>query len=164
MAKALNDIVLSPAARAALELRYWPKVAKGGDDECWNWIAKAKHPYGYGRMTAGRRINLKAHQVGWALQNGPIPDGKSILHSCDNPSCCNPRHLFLGTQLDNMGDAKAKGRVSKPPVHSGETHHNSKLSDGQIAAIRLDGRSAPRVASTYGVSTKTVYRIRWGQR
>ncbi len=164
MTKPLTRIVLDSDARANLEARYWPKVDRRAADECWEWKAKAVHSYGYGRMTAGRHVHLKAHQIGWALKNGPIPEGMSILHRCDNPKCCNPDHLFLGTQLDNMGDAKRKGRMSKPPVRFGEAHHNAKRRDDQIAAIRADKRSASKVALDYGVGASTIYRVRWGER
>lgn len=164
MEKPLSAIIQNESARRNLERRYWPKVGKVADDDCWLWLAKAKHPYGYGRMTAGRGVHLKAHQIGWALANGPIPEGMSILHRCDNPGCCNPAHLFLGDQAANMGDAKRKGRMSKPPIHRGASHHLAKLSDEQVSAIRDDQRSATAVAADYGIATKTVYRIRWGQR
>lgn len=162
--KQLTRIISDPLARNNLEQRYWPKVDRRGENECWNWQAKARHPYGYGRMSAGRNIHLKAHQIGWTLENGPIPEGMFVCHQCDNPRCCNPAHLFLGDQSANMRDAKAKGRMSKPPIRTGQDHHNTKLTNQQIAAIFLDKRSASAVASDYGVSTKTVYRVRWGKR
>lgn len=164
MEKPLVRIIRDAEARGNLERRYWPKVARGSEEACWPWLAKARHPYGYGRMTAGRGVQLKAHQIGWALANGPIPEGMSILHRCDNPGCCNPAHLFLGDQAANVDDAKQKGRMSKPPVHRGASHHFAKLSDAQVAAIREDRRSAAAVAADYGIATKTVYRVRWGQR
>lgn len=164
MISPLTKIILDQSARMNLERRYWPKVGKGAADACWLWLTKAKHPYGYGRMTAGRGVNLKAHQIGWALANGPIPAGKFVLHRCDNPSCSNPSHLFLGDQTDNMRDAKVKGRFSNPPIHRGEGHHNCKLSDQQVAAIRADARSALEVAADYGVTRKTIYCVRRGER
>jgi HNH endonuclease len=164
MEKPLTEIITSPHRKEALEKRYWPKVNVADPNECWNWNAKARHPYGYGRMTAGRGVNLKAHQIGWALENGPIPVGMLICHACDNPSCCNPNHLFLGSQTDNMGDAKRKGRISNPPRHIGEAHPNAKLKNHQIAEIAADKRPAADVAVTYGISAKTVYLIRRGER
>lgn len=164
MEKPLSKILKDDEARKNLESRYWPKVSRAADHDCWQWAAKAKHPYGYGRMTAGRGVQLKAHQIGWALANGPIPEGMSVLHECDNPGCCNPAHLFLGDQGANMRDAKRKGRMSKPPVHKGASHHLAKLSDEQVVSIKNDARPAPAVAAEYGISTKTVYRVRWGKR
>jgi hypothetical protein len=158
----LNAIICDLKARMALEARYWPKVDRRGDDECWDWIAKAHHPYGYGRMTAGRGVNLKAHQIAYALTNGPL--GKEVVrHSCDRPQCCNPSHLIAGTQADNMADAKAKGRTKNPPVHLGEKHPKAKFSEWDALTICQDRRSAWIVARQYGISSKTVYRLRRGE-
>lgn len=89
------------------EERFWAKVEKGPD--CWEW--KAFRNKGYGKFTYNGRMYL-AHRLSWILTNGPIPDGLGVLHSCDNPPCVNPDHLFLGTQLDNMRDASNKGRCA----------------------------------------------------
>jgi hypothetical protein len=80
---------------------------------CWEWQgAKTK---GYGMIGHGRRSDpgtrvKQVHRVAWELTYGPIPEGTSVLHSCDNPPCYNPTHLFLGTQADNVADMTAKGR------------------------------------------------------
>lgn len=125
--------------------------------------AKAKHAFGYGRMTAGRGRHLKAHQIGWCLENGPIPKGMQVLHKCDNPSCSNPNHLFLGTVRDNIHDAMRKGRMKPPPHWSGIDHPNAKLNADDVRRIKQDNRPATRVAPDYGICTKTVYRIRSGE-
>ena len=164
MEKPLTKIIQSVTAKANLEARFWPKVNKKTVSGCWEWISAARHPFGYGRMTAGRGVNLKAHQIAWALENGTIPDGAFVCHSCDNPSCCNHNHLFLGSQKDNMGDAKAKGRMSKPPLHKGETHPKSKLTNAEVVAIIADKSSAKLLAAKYGVTAKTIYCIKRGER
>jgi len=156
----LTAILGDAKKRANLEARFWPKVQKGEENECWPWAAKAKHPFGYGRMTAGRGVNLKAHQIAWALENGPIPDGLRVLHSCDNPPCCNHAHLFCGTMHDNTLDMIKKGRGGVPPIRRGEQHVMSKLTETDVIAIRADVRSAAKVAARFGVSSMTVYRIR----
>lgn len=92
--------------------QFWSKVRKSSPEECWIWTA-AKDPRGYGRVTATRlpfKIQL-AHRMSWYLSNGPIPEGKCILHKCDNPPCVNPSHLFLGTRVENIYDAAKKGRL-----------------------------------------------------
>jgi hypothetical protein len=91
--------------RAPVEHRFWAKVNKDGPihpthGKCWLWTAGTL-PAGYGRFAG----NL-AHRYSWRLHVGPIPAGMSILHKCDTPSCVNPRHLFLGTQQDNLADMR----------------------------------------------------------
>jgi hypothetical protein len=103
-------------ARVPLSERFWQKVARGDDHECWLWQASADR-HGYGQIIAGAYHTgsqprpLKAHRVAWELTYGPIPDGLWVLHRCDNPPCVNPAHLFLGTQTDNMRDAATKERI-----------------------------------------------------
>lgn len=81
---------------------------------CWNWL-RTKDRLGYGRLKVqlGSRVNFRttsAHRYAYELWTGPIPKRMCVLHSCDNRGCCNPEHLFLGTQRDNMRDMHAKGR------------------------------------------------------
>ena len=86
--------------------RFWNKVDK--TDDCWNWTAsKNIQGYGYFRFDGKMR---KAHRMAWLLVNGEIPDGMCVCHTCDNPGCVNPIHLWLGTNQDNMDDMNNKGR------------------------------------------------------
>jgi hypothetical protein len=99
--------------KGTLEERFWAKVERRGIDECWPW--KATRRNGYGRLSAARSGGLQgAHRIAWSLANGEIPAGLKILHHCDNPPCCNPQHLFLGTQADNVHDMFRKGRGRIP--------------------------------------------------
>lgn len=101
---------------ASLEDRFWPKVDKSGD--CWVWTA-ATDEHGYGKFwvkSLGKMV--KAHRAAWLIVNGSMPSG-NLLHACDNPPCVNPAHLRLGTQADNVADAKERGRMSPPPHYSG---------------------------------------------
>ncbi len=103
--------------------RFWSKVNK--TDNCWNWLA-CKTKDGYGRIFIKDKV-LLAHRVSWAIHDGQIPKGLQVLHRCDNPSCVNPAHLFLGTVSDNMRDSVAKGRNSNSKkTHCSLGHEYSK--------------------------------------
>ncbi len=104
--------------REPLAVRFWRAVKKSDDPEgCWLWTAcrqsfqgKTKRP-GYGKIGDGSSSRY-AHRVSWELHYGPIPEGKDVLHDCDNPGCVRPDHLFLGDQPANMRDAWKKGRLT----------------------------------------------------
>lgn len=95
-----------------LKDRFIEKISIGND--CWLWLGGVlANTMGYGQIGIGGRRDRKtllAHRVSYELFIGPIPSGLQVLHECDNPPCVRPRHLFLGTQLDNMKDMMNKGR------------------------------------------------------
>lgn len=93
--------------RGPSEFRFWSKVEK--TDTCWIWGGN-KNQDGYGLFYPLSKKTAQAHRFSWSLINGPVPDGLYVCHKCDNPSCVNPDHLFVGTQTDNMRDCKNKGR------------------------------------------------------
>jgi len=144
--------------KAPLAERFWAKVDRsGGPDACWPWIASTRE--GYGQIGCGDRP-LFAHRVAWMLTYGPIPKmpgyhGACICHHCDNRLCCNPKHLFLGSQGDNRRDAAMKGIAAR-----GERTGTSKLTEDQVRAIRLDVRTGVEVAREYGVSPANISIIR----
>lgn len=86
---------------------YCPEPNSG----CWLWTASVRHRYGSIRTSSTKCSS--AHRVSWELHHGPIPEGICVLHRCDTPTCVNPDHLFLGTQLDNIKDRDQKGRNKK---------------------------------------------------
>lgn len=94
--------------------RFWSKVLVGGAGECWLWLAcRNKNGYGLFRYKGDPPHNIgRAHVAAWRIVNGDT-GGLHVLHRCDNPPCCNPEHLFLGTQQENIEDMHRKGRYRK---------------------------------------------------
>lgn len=105
---------------------------------------------GYGVVRSGSK-NYAAHRLAWVIANGPIPDGMSVLHKCDTPSCCNPHHLRLGSNQENIDDAVAKGR------------RFTKLTPSQVLEIRSGVQSVRSLARRFSVSRSTVRDARLGQ-
>jgi len=124
-------------------VRFWAKVDKSaGEDACWLWTARTSDG-GYGRFNAISTQGIQAHRYAWEQVNGPIPKGLLVCHTCDNPPCCNPAHLFLGTNTDNARDRDRKGRSAPPPTvrwiprwaHEWQEQRYAKLADaaGEMA-------------------------------
>lgn len=113
--------------------RFWDKVIKTNLDSCWEWTATIDS-CGYGRFGFRYKL-LTSHRVAWELENGPIPKDLHVLHKCDNPSCCNPAHLFLGTHQDNMKDRDKKGRAKGGSL-KGENNPSCRFTEQQINEIR----------------------------
>lgn len=144
--------------------RFWAKVDIKGADECWNWKG-AKCSGGYGSFwVTDNSINphkvIGSHKVAYELIHGKIHEGLSVLHRCDNPACCNPNHLFLGTQECNVRDMENKHRGSHP---KGEHHGLSKLTESQVKEIRSLYRtnkySQRDIANKFNVSQYTIMSI-----
>lgn len=108
-----------------LSERLWSKVCILGADDCWEWRGSLDKA-GYGRIMVGGRKGRphSAHRVAWALHHGrEVPAGLHVMHECDNPPCCNPAHLRLGTRLDNMRDCAQKGRYrNQRKTHCSQGH------------------------------------------
>lgn len=138
---------------------FWGSIEVRGPDDCWPWkLSTGNNGYGQPGTTAMRKIGSTAHRVAYILTNGPVSAGIKICHSCDNPKCCNPRHLWAGTNKENMQDCKAKGRVRE-----GGRNGFSKLTDEQAKEIRNDrGTLQTDLAAKYGVSLPTISRIKRG--
>ena len=158
--------------------RFAEKVAVGGPDECWLWTGVPTRK-GYGEMRIGGRVgrSVRAHRLAWQLTNGPIPDGLHVLHTCDNPPCVNPAHLWVGTNQDNVDDRERKGRNthvfltgalslsrSRPEVMPrGEQHGMHKLTAPDVLEIRrrypLGRVTRPRLATEYGVGETAIANV-----
>lgn len=144
------------ARNVSVEERFMQRVKKTGG--CWLWIA-GKDSDGYPSFRA--QINgvphKRGHRAEYAMFKGDIGEGLQVCHSCDNPGCVNPDHLFLGTIDDNMKDKAAKGR-SRVPKGAESVH--AVLTEEQAQAILLDARPYTAIAADYGVSASTIGSIK----
>lgn len=144
------------------ECKFWSMFDKsGGPDACWPWKSN-KTPGGYGNVPAnlaGKRTG--AHRHAFALHNGVSPGRLSVCHECDNPACGNPRHLWSGTQRENMLDAIRKGRFVA--VAPGELHPLAKLNEDKVRAILETGEKAAALAERFGVAEGTIRSVRQGK-
>lgn len=144
--------------------RFWKKVDKRGPDDCWNWLAAAD-PKGYGRLGSGEgKTTRLSHRISWEIHRGPIPEGEGhhgtcVCHTCDNSSCVNPAHLFLGTVTDNNADMVRKGRQNGGGP-AGSKHWNAKLCETDVRCIRdvhaMGNASQKWLAEFFGISNTMV--------
>ena len=137
----------------------WSKVDKRGEDECWEWKGY-KNAEGYGR-TWINEVGYYAHRVIFNLAYPNViklsapkdaEDNGYILHTCDNPSCCNPKHLFVGTHSDNMADKVSKNRQKKFPSDSGPRCKLSISQAREARQLRKNGASVKDLAKQFGLS------------
>ena len=147
--------------------RFWSKVDRCGPDECWLWLAAVRREdEGYGAFYFNKK-QQPASRIAWILTFGQIADSTTeVCHTCDNPRCCNPAHLFLGTRQQNNDDKVAKGRHA-----FGERVGTATLTEGQareIKDMKPVGRTPPgyrsSIADRFSVSCETVTEIWAGRR
>lgn len=127
---------------------------------CWEW-KKACTRAGYGLIGSGRTL-IYTHRLSYETHVGPIPEGHHVCHKCDNPKCCNPEHLFTGTDADNLGDMRSKGRGHAFEIKVGSEHHSAKLNESQvqkIRALRETGATHAKIAAAFSVSKSTICAI-----
>lgn len=160
------------------ERRFWSKVGKRNPGECWEWTG-GLHSFGYGQFwiaTLGR--NAGAHIVSLQIHRheevtGIVPTGKQVCHTCDNPRCVNPEHLYLGDAASNAKDRTERGRsrTSKGRLgrKHGEEHYKAKLTQEQVAQIRSlyvkgqRGNGIRKLAKLFGVTPQTIFQVVNGQ-
>ena len=138
-------------------VRFWQNCLQ--TDGCWEWTG-AISDFGYGVFYC-HNDKYMAHRVAYSLAIGSISFGLCICHTCDNPGCVNPKHLFLGTHQDNMDDMAAKGRSGSS---AGKSRPPRKLSHEQVLEIRLDSRRLKDIAPNYGVSMSLISNTKSGRR
>ena len=144
------------------QYRLWKNVRMAGGDACWEWRLY-RNKGGYGNFGMPGRVIRLAHRMAYETVYGPIPSGLHVLHRCDNPGCCRPDHLFLGTPADNCNDKLAKNRGAK-----GERISQSKLKTDDVLQIKAaynSGRESQKaLANRFGVGRDNISRIVNGKR
>ena len=138
--------------------RFWSKVKIASPDECWEWGGYIGPPGGYGRLQVNH-VPLYAHRIAYVLAYNEIPSGGIVCHSCDNPKCVNPAHLWIGTQADNVADRVRKGRTAR---QYGESAGNAKLTRSTVLEIRRkfsEGVRQVQLAREYGISKPHIHSI-----
>lgn len=135
---------------------FWKCVDRQGPDDCWEWIHNKTDRDGYGRFSL-RGYPYRAHRISYAIENGD-PKGLCVCHTCDNPICVNPAHLWSGTNRDNTDDKVTKDRQAR-----GEEDGNSKLTKGQVVEILASKETNIALAAQYQVSDSLIAHIRRGR-
>lgn len=146
---------------------FWPKVVVTGKDSCWGWRACIDDS-GYGKLG-----NDRAHRVSFRIHRGPIPRGKFVLHTCDNPRCTNPRHLYAGTKKNNAQDRERRGRgnhargdrngaCTHRETRMGARNGRAKLTEPRVRQLLRffkQGTRKAELARLFGLSKTSVGRI-----
>lgn len=132
---------------------FWSQLDKSSD--CWVWIGKSFRG-GYGRVSYCSKAT-DAHRVAYMLTNGEIPKGRLVLHSCDNPPCCNPNHLRLGNHKDNATDRENRKRVVRRL--KGSLNHQAVLNENFVREIRNSHLTSVELAKIYGVTANCIRTI-----
>lgn len=170
--------------RGSLEERIWRRVDKSaGPDGCWLWLGAKSGRGGHGVIGRGGRGDglVLVHRATYEMKYGPIPAGFNACHKCDNPPCCNPDHIFIGTHTDNMHDAELKGRMrnGRRPEDAprGNSHWSRqdnarvakgndvlpKLSEQDVRDIRASRLPSRVLAEHYSTTPQTIRAARKGK-
>jgi HNH endonuclease len=153
--------------RPTVSNRFWKRVNKDGKvhpilkTRCWDWVGG--NIRGYGHFWVNGKT-VKAHRYSYTVYVGEIPNGLLVLHKCDNPSCVNPDHLFVGTELENRQDCTGKGRQARGNTHGSKTrpesvlrggrHPRTRLTETLVKKIRVEYVKGSTSRGTYGLAAK----------
>jgi len=141
--------------------RFLGKLDNKSRFSCWNWTG-SKHRFGYGEISVikdGKKVRLKTHRLSWEIYRGVIPSGMCVLHKCDNPACCNPLHLYIGTRLDNVADMILRDRKA---CTLGEKASKARLTKKQVNEIAKSDKKQDALAEEYKVSREAISHIQNG--
>lgn len=139
--------------------KFEDKIFFASPDGCWYWIG-ITNTLGYGRFSHEGK-EFYAHRISYLIYRGQFSIELDILHSCDNPLCVNPNHLFLGTHDDNMKDMAKKGRAKKKSKNKGEKNPMAKLTYKQVLEIRaINNLQQWKIGEMFGVSQSRIHSIR----
>lgn len=141
--------------RQTTEERFWSKVDIRGEDECWPWEGKSVDKEGRGRFKffLGPHSMINSQRAAWFCCYGELPSEVHVLHSCDHPPCCNPKHLFTGSHADNMADKEAKGRAG---------HRAYVLTPAEVLLVEKVAMPQYYLAQLFEVSEMVISRVKNG--
>lgn len=158
--KECQSLDVAARAEARLPARFSARVDKRGADDCWLWKGR-RDANGYGVIDINHRPQL-AHRVAYFLAKPNADQSLMVCHSCDNPPCCNPAHLWLGTQADNTADMDSKGR-RRVGTRRGEASNKAKLTAAQALDIFRSSDNSVVLGARYGISKTAVQYIKRGK-
>lgn len=161
---------------------FWSRIRRSGDDKCWLWSG-AQNSRGYGTVgwrdpNTGVKTMYSSHRLAYHFTHGAPPAGMCVMHICDNPPCCNPAHLTLGTVAENNRDRAAKGRNAKPGTGKlanrdttnqprGSQSPRAKLTEDKVrriwAELEAGHKTQYQIAEAFGVSQSTIMTIKTGR-
>jgi hypothetical protein len=154
----MNELLLrlhNQANEHIIREKFWDRVEK--TESCWLWTG-ARSPTGYGNIYIFKSY-ISTHRLSWLINFWNIPIGLDVCHHCDNPPCCNPNHLFLGTAKQNIQDSIRKGRWLSKSRHAKVTAENVS----EMRRLSLEGHTRKHIANLFGVTPQNISCILLGQ-
>ena len=145
----------------SLKYRFESSFTKKNEKECWIWNKKLDKQ-GYGVFFSGKDKSCRAHRFSYTFYIGEIPSGLLVCHKCDNRSCVNPSHLWIGTNKDNMADMKKKGRSQRA---IGESHSRSIMTSEMVKLIKIrikNGEAMAKIARDFNIAYSTIANLKYG--